>query len=138
MAVKSVTQSLPDTYFELVQQFPLTRIRDGKHLDAAQKMIDYLLGEDRDRGAEEYLDVLTDLVEAYEDEHEPIPDASEADVLRELMRSNKFSQSRLAKVSGISQSTISAVLSGTRSLTKGQVVTLAKLFGLSPNAFLPT
>ena len=87
---------------------------------------------DLDSGAEEYLAVLTDLVEAYEDEHHPIPDASEADVLRELMRSNGFSQPKLAKEVGIAQSTLSAVLNGTRSLTKGQVVTLARFFHVSP------
>lgn len=80
---------------------------------------------------------MTDLIETYEDQHYPIPDASEADVLRELIRSNKLSQPLLAKRTGISQSTISAVLNGKRSLTKAQVVSLAKFFGVSPNAFLP-
>src|SRR5437763_14599674 len=110
MAVKTVLPALPDTYFKLVQQLPLAHIRDDRHLDAAQEMIDRLLQQNLDRGAQAYLDVLTDLVEAYEAEHEPIPDASEADVLRELMRSNGLSQSRLAKEVRISQSTISAVL----------------------------
>jgi HTH-type transcriptional regulator/antitoxin HigA len=66
-----------------------------------------------------------------------MPDASEADVLRELMRSNGLSQPKLAKTAGIAQSTISAVLNGGRSLTKGQVVKLAKVFGVSPAVFLP-
>ena len=44
----------------------------------------------------------------------PIPDASEAEVLRTLMTSNDLSQSSLARQVGISQSTISAVLAGTR------------------------
>jgi HTH-type transcriptional regulator/antitoxin HigA len=137
MATRSPARSLPTSYFELVKQFPLTHIRDDAHLRAAQEVIDRLLEERLDRGGEEYLDVLTDLVEMYEDENEPIPDASEADVLRELMRSNGLSQMRLAKAVGISQSTISAVLNGTRSLTKEQVVALAQFFRVSPAAFLP-
>ena len=136
MAVKNLVPALPDTYFELVRQFPLTHIRDEEHLEAAQEQIDLLLEQDLDEGAQEYLDALTDLVESYEDAHDPIPDASESDVLRELMRSNKLSQATLAKLAGISQSTISAVLNGNRSLTKSQVVSLAKLFGISPSAFL--
>jgi HTH-type transcriptional regulator/antitoxin HigA len=136
MPVRNAVHALPDSYFELVRQFPLTRIRDGAHVDAAQQKIDLLLEQDLDEGAQEYLDALTDLVETYEDAHYPIPDASEADVLRELMRSNKLSQARLAKLAGISQSTISAVLNRNRSLTKAQVVALAKLFGISPSAFL--
>jgi HTH-type transcriptional regulator/antitoxin HigA len=95
-----------------------------------------LLKNHLDDGAQEYLDALTDLVEIYENEHEPIPDASEADVLRELIRSSGLSQMKLAKQVGISQSTISAVLNGTRSLTREQVVSLASFFRVSPAAFL--
>ncbi len=127
---------MPDTYFKLVQQFPLIHIRDDSHLDGAQRMIDRLLQKRLDKGVEEYLDALTDLAEIYEDEHETLPDASEAEVLRELMRANGLSQPKLAKEAGISQSTISAVLSGTRSLTKSQVVMMAKFFRVSPAAFL--
>jgi HTH-type transcriptional regulator/antitoxin HigA len=136
MVVKKAVHALPDSYFELVRQFPLTHIRDELHLEAAQEKIDLLLAQDLDEGGQAYLDALTDLVETYEDAHYPIPDASEAEVLRELMRSNKFSQAKLAKLAGVSQSTISAVLNGSRSLTKAHVVSLAKLFGVSPSAFL--
>ena len=128
---------MPDTYFALVKQFPLAHLRDDDHLDAAQEMIDRLLTRDLDEGEQDYLDVLTDLVESYEDAHIEIPAASEADVLRALMESNGLSQARLAKRVGISQSTISSVLNGTRSLTKEQVILLAKEFRLSPLVFLP-
>jgi HTH-type transcriptional regulator / antitoxin HigA len=137
MAGTTSTRALPDTYFHLVRQFPLTHIRDDGHLGAAQEMIDRLLEQDLDEGEQEYLDALTDLVETYEDGHITIPDASEADVLRELIRSHGLSQMRLAKAVGIAQSTISAVLNGTRSLTKDQVVVLARFFHVSPAAFLP-
>jgi HTH-type transcriptional regulator/antitoxin HigA len=135
--MKTVSRAMPDAYFKLVKQFPLTHISDDAHLQAAQEMIDRLLESKANGGTQEYLDVLTDLVEAYENEHEHIPDASEADVLRELMRTHELSQSKLAKKVGISQSTISAVLNGARSLTKEQVLTLAKFFHVSPSAFLP-
>jgi HTH-type transcriptional regulator / antitoxin HigA len=118
-------------------RFPLVRIRDGAHLDEALAVIDRLLREDPDAGEQAYLDVLTDLVAAYEAEHEPMPDASEADVLRLLMETNRLGQNALEKRVGISQSTISAVLTGARSLTRDQVVTLARFFGISPAAFLP-
>jgi len=136
MATKANARALPDSYFKLVRRFPLMHIRDDDHLARAQGVIDGLLEQELDRGAQEYLDALTDLVESYEDEHHPIPDASEADLLRELMRANGLSQPRLAKAVGMAQSTISAVLNGTRSLTKGQVIKLAGYFHVSPAAFL--
>ncbi len=137
MPVKRPVRQLPDSYFELVRQFPLTHIRDDEHLSAAHAVIDRLLQEGLDEGAQEYLDALTDLVETYEDEHVAVPDASEADVLRLLMHSNGLSQARLAREVGISQSTLSAVLTGARSLTKGQVIRLARFFRVSAAAFLP-
>jgi HTH-type transcriptional regulator/antitoxin HigA len=137
MVAKATTRRVPDTYLKLVKRFPLIHIRDEGHLDEAIALLSDLLRQERDQGAQEYLDVLTDLVAGYEDEHIPTPDVSEADVLRELMRSNRLSQMQLAKAVGMSQSTISAVLTGARSLTKGHVLKLAKFFGIAPSAFLP-
>lgn len=128
--------SLPPSYFELVNLFPLIRIRDEGHLTLALKMINKLLRSERDEGAEAYLSVLTDLVETYEDEHEPAPEASEADVLASLMEANGLSQRGLAGRVGIAQSTISAVLQGKRALTRGQIEALADSFGLTPAAFI--
>ena len=137
MTRKTAARTLPDAYFELVKRFPLTHIRDDDHLAEAEEVIGRLLTEDLDEGSQAYLDVLTDLIEAYEEEHVSIPDASEADVLRELNARQCASQSGLAKAAGVAQSTISAVLGGGRSLTKDQVVKLAKFFHVSPAAFLP-
>ena len=58
-------------------------------------------------------------------------------MLAELIRANGLTQHRLAKRVGVSQSTISAVVNGTRSLTRDQVVSLARFFHVSPAAFLP-
>lgn len=131
-------RTMPDSYFTLVRKFPLVRIRDEDHLTDALAMIDRLLQQDLDHGEQDYLTVLTDLVEAYEDEHHPIEAASEADVLRELMRTNDLTQTKLAHETGIAQSTISAVLTDQRSLTKDQVKTLAKRFRVSTAALLRT
>lgn len=127
---------MPDTYFELVKRFPLMHIRDDRHMAEAQAVMDELLEAPIEPGLEAYLNALTDLVEIYEDEQEPIIEASEADVLQELLSSNRMSQHQLAKNVGIAQSTISAVLNGERSLTKQQITLLAKHFHISPMAFM--
>lgn len=126
-----------DTYLALVIEFPLVPIRDDDHLARASPLLDRLLQQDLDRGQQDYLEVLTDLVEKYEQKHVPIPDASESDVLSELMRSYGLSQNALKIKTGIAQSTISAVLNGERSLTRQQVIALADVFGVSPAAFMP-
>jgi HTH-type transcriptional regulator / antitoxin HigA len=137
MPVKTRDARLPSSYYRLVKEFPLTHIRDRREMEKAQSVIDRLLEKDLDAGEQEYLDALTDLVEAYEDDHEPIPDASEADVLRALLDASRLSQQKLAEAAGVSQSTISAVLNGNRSLTKQQLIAFSKFFQVSPAAFLP-
>jgi antitoxin component HigA of HigAB toxin-antitoxin module len=137
MGDKVSARKLPATYFRLVKAFPLVHIQDQAHLVQAQQMLGELLQQTLDEGGEVYLDTLTDLVRVYEEEHEPIPDAPAGDVLRELVTSSGLSQQKLAKTVGIAQSTISAVLNGTRKLTTGQVVKLARHFHVSPAVFLP-
>jgi len=132
MAVKTA----PASYFKLVERFPLASIRDDAHLKRAQAILDELLRVRPDKGTELYLDALTDLVERYEAVHEPAREVSEGDVLRELMRANGLTQKMLEAKVGITQSTISAILNGRRSLTKEQVIVLARCFGVRPSAFL--
>lgn len=135
---KTIPRAVPDTYLELIRKFPLRSIRNDSELDAAQAVLESLLRRQLGQGGEQYFGVLTDLIEVYENKAHPIPDASEAEVLRMLMESNGLSQARLARQVGISQSTISAVLAESRSLTKEQIVVLARYFCVSPAAFLPT
>ena len=129
-------RKVADSYLELVKRFPLVPIRDDRHLDDAVEVIDALLARDLDEAEQQYFDVLTRLVEDYEEEQVPISEASEADVLRELMRANGLSQSALGRASGIAQSTISAVLNGSRRLTREQISRLSELFGVGPSAFM--
>jgi HTH-type transcriptional regulator/antitoxin HigA len=124
-------------YYLLVERFPLQPIRDEAHLDEALETVEELMGRDLDEGSESYLSVLASLIEAYERKAYAIPDASEADVLRVLMGQKGINQTELQGEVGISQSTISAVLRGSRHLTKGQIVSLARFFQVPPAVFMP-
>lgn len=137
-ASESRRKRLTDDYFQMVAEFPLTRIESTQHLAEAIERIDQLLARGKlTRSGQVYLDVLTDLVEAYESEHERIPDVSESDVLRLLMETHALSQPKLAVESGISQSTISAILSGKRLITRTHAIRLGRVFHVSPAVFMP-
>ena len=100
-------------------------------------MVNDLLRQEPDEGAQDYLDVLTDLVAAYEDEHVPMPDVSEADVP--------------ARTDAVQRAQPDGAGEGRRDrsvqhlgrpdrrsfLTKGQILKLSKFFHLAPAAFLP-
>lgn len=108
-----------DTYLELVQAFPLASIKSEEHLEAAQEAMDQLLAKgDLDGGEEMYLDALSDLVAAYEDEHHAIAPASDADMLRHLMEAKDVTQAQLSREAGIAKSTISEVLSGKKTFSR--------------------
>jgi HTH-type transcriptional regulator/antitoxin HigA len=131
------TRPVSASYLKLVRAFPLRNIRSDEELTAALSVADDLMRRELDEGGEDYLDALADIIEKYERTAHPIADAPAADVLRLLMESNRLSQPEFAKKVGIAQSTISAVLTGARSLTADHIVKLARFFKVSPAVFLP-
>lgn len=134
-----LTRPIATSFLALNRTLPLRSIRSEAELAAALEVAEELVRrEDLDEGEADYLDTLTDIIRKYESVAHPIPDASESDVLRVLMEGRGISQIALAEGTKISQSTVSAVLSGKRSLTKEQILTLARFFAVSPAVFLPT
>jgi len=83
---------------------------------------------------ENFAELLTLLIEVYEEKHYPIADASPIEVLRELMSANNLRQKDLAPLLG-SESVVSEILSGKRELNKRQIEKLSKRFSVSPAAF---
>jgi HTH-type transcriptional regulator / antitoxin HigA len=118
-----------DSYLELVCAFPLASIKSHNHLDQAQKVMDRLLARGKlNEGEEMYLEALSDLVGAYEDEHYPIEPAADADMLRHLMEAKGVTQAQLSREASISKSTISEVLAGKKPLSRQMIRKLAAYF----------
>src|SRR5438045_187198 len=96
--------------------FPLASIKSEEHLQVAQKVVDQLLARgELDDGQEMYLDALSDLVAAHEDEHHAIEPASDADMLRHLLEAKGVTQAQLSRDTTIPKSTISEILAGKKS-----------------------
>src|SRR5947199_8703149 len=91
----SLNEAIRDSYLELVMAFPLASIKSDEHLQEAQRIMDRLLAKgELDDGEEMYIDALSDLVAAYEDEHYAIEPASDADMLRHLMETKDVTQAQ--------------------------------------------
>ena len=86
---------------------------------------------------EEAIELMTLLVERYEQERYPIPAAEPADVLRFLLEHNGLSQRDIAPALG-SESTVSLVLSGKRHLNREHIARLSRRFNVSPAVFFGT
>ncbi len=125
-----------DRYLKLVQQFPLKTIRNDKALGKAETRLHELLDSgDLNKDEREYLEVLGKLIKEYEEEHHPIEDVSDADMLAHLIESKEVTQRAVAEATGIPESTISDLLAGRREFNRGHIEKLASYFRISPAAF---
>jgi HTH-type transcriptional regulator/antitoxin HigA len=83
------------------------------------------------------IELLTLLIERYEEEHYTVPQASPADVLRFLLERHGLRQRDLAAELG-GESVVSEVLSGKRKLNTAHIEQLSKRFHVSPAVFFPS
>ncbi|GER78731.1 MAG: helix-turn-helix domain-containing protein [Anaerolineales bacterium] len=116
---------------------PVLTIRNEQEYNAAVKRLNELLdeiGADEKHPLYSLLDTLSTLIEAYEEEHHPIPEANGSDVLRFLMDEHGLTQSDLPEVG--SQGVVSEILNGKRELNVRQIRKLAERFHVSPAAFM--
>jgi HTH-type transcriptional regulator/antitoxin HigA len=135
--MKLLNKRQQDTYLRLIQELPLVSIASEKHLDAAQAMIDRLTDKKKlDGGEQAYLNALCDLVVVYEDQRHPIPDGSDADLLRHLMEAKGVTQIQIHKDTGLAKSGISEVLSGKKPFSKAMIGTLAAYFHVPPSVLM--
>lgn len=113
-------------------------IRTPKQYEQTAALMNQLLdivGENERHPLAGLLDLVGELVAAYESRAHPVPDAPPREVLRLLMQQNGLSQADLrAELGG--QSVVSAILNGKREINSRQAKALAAHFGVSPAAFL--
>jgi HTH-type transcriptional regulator/antitoxin HigA len=79
-------------------------------------------------------ELLTLLIEDFEERNYALPPASPVQIVRHLMESNGLRQIDLVDVFG-SPSIASEVLSGKRDLAKGHIERLSRRFNVSPELF---
>ena len=80
------------------------------------------------------VDLLSNLIAAYEEEHESMPLAKGVDALRFLMETHHLQQSDLSEIG--SQGVISELLHGKRELNLRQIKLLSKRFHVDPSTFI--
>ncbi len=129
---------LPSTFDGLMARHPLRPIHDDVDHDNATEIIDALATlPKRSRDKEDFLESLTTLAEAYEDENEDKyrRRASPIETLRVLMEANDMTASDLGHLLG-NRSLGAAILRGDRELSKAHIRTLSDRFKVNASLFL--
>ena len=84
---------------------------------------------------ERLVELLSDLIQQYDEEHYPVKDLTPHEMLRSLMDDNGLHQQDIWQLFG-SQDIASEVLKGTRAISRAQAKKLGDFFKIDPGVFL--
>ncbi len=128
-----------DSYMELVNEFPLRRIKTAVDHAKAKKIVLKLSTQAGNRGAADYLDILIDLIADYEKRAALALDTSTvsaAELVRHRIEQRDISISALARLIGIPQSNLSEMLGGKRDWSKTAIRGLSAFLNIRAERFL--
>jgi len=105
--------------------------------DKVIHVLDELVGRtDLTKDQKDFVESLSILVEAYENEHEPIKENNDPiETLKFLLEANNMNRSDLGHLLG-SRSLGSLIMNRKRELSKNHIRILSERFSVSPNLFL--
>ena len=127
--------TLTSSYAALLSEIRPEVIRDEKQNRAYIGRLEVLSSKKHLTSAEQKLmRLLLLLVEDFERNSDPVPDAGPIDVLRHLMEAHGLRQRDLTDVFG-TESIVSEILHGKRDLTKEHIRRLSIRFSVSPAVF---
>ena len=127
--------ALTGSYAALLSAIRPEVIRDEKQNRAYIGRLEVLSSKKHLTSAEQKLmRLLLLLVEDFERNSDPVPDAAPVDILRHLMEAHGLRQRDLTDVFG-TESIVSEILHGKRDLTKEHIRRLSIRFSVSPAVF---
>jgi HTH-type transcriptional regulator/antitoxin HigA len=110
-------------------------IHTEKENERCTATLEGLLAKRRRTPEERHIvELLTLLIEDFEEKNYSLPPATPRDIVRHLMESNGLRQADLVDVFG-AESTVSEVLNGKRDLAKSHIEKLSHRFNVSPELF---
>lgn len=98
-------------------------------------ILEVLVGEKESNEKEEKIELLTFLIEKWDDEHSTLTDADPVELLKYLMDENKIKAKDLAVLLAISKSTVSEILHYRKGFSKEIIRKLADRFKVKQEAF---
>ncbi|MDO8545159.1 MAG: helix-turn-helix domain-containing protein [Opitutaceae bacterium] len=124
-------ERLPTTFDDLIQLHAPRPIHDEVGYKNTVEMVDALAGHRLNKDQEDYLLLLSALVERYEADTLPKRSrASGLDMLRYLLDENELRGDDLAKILGVDRSVAYRILKAERGLTTEHIKLLCERFGV--------
>jgi len=137
LARKLAFDRLPTTFDGLIKMYPPRPIHDDVSYKNTVEIVDALAGHKLTRDQEDYLLLLSALIERYETDTLPKrPRVSGLEMLRYVLDENGLGGDDLAKIIGVDRSVAYRILKGERGLTTDHVKALCDWFGLSADVFI--
>jgi HTH-type transcriptional regulator/antitoxin HigA len=122
------------TYAKLVAKTPPKIVRTEEQNENYIKVLFDLKSRKMTKDEREFADVLTLLIEDFEEKHYALPKASPTESIMFLMDQHGLKQKHLIDVFG-TPSIVSEVLNGKRDLNKDHIARLSERFHVSPELF---
>ena len=128
---------IPKDYAGLCRFHAPRPVRDEVEFDNATEITMAMAGHKLTADQEDYLDLVSRLIEDYEQEHTPpIKRVSGLEALKHLLEENSMNASDLARLLGVHRTLGAMILRGERQLTVSHIQALAKRFAVSAEVFL--
>jgi HTH-type transcriptional regulator/antitoxin HigA len=129
-----------EKYGSLLASVLPSAITNDEELERLTQEVDVLITKDIKQGSlspeeDKLLELLSLLIEEYEDKHYPIPELPPDKVLKFLIEEKGLKQSDLLHIFG-SSGIASEVVNGKRSISKAQAKKLAEFFKVSVELFI--
>ncbi|MBM3874617.1 MAG: transcriptional regulator [Verrucomicrobia bacterium] len=128
---------IPKSYAGLMGLHLLRPIRDQVDAHNASEMIDLLAGHSLNSEQADYLDLLSDLYEKWENTQFPLSRATGSELLRLILAERNEGGTDLARLLEVDASLAYRLLRGERQLTAAQIRKVADAYGIDPVALLP-
>jgi HTH-type transcriptional regulator/antitoxin HigA len=128
---------LPKTYSGLVALHMPRPIHDKVAYDNAVEAVHALAGHKLNRDQDDYLAIMSGLVEDYERENVAEPKAVKGiEALKFLLGENDLTADDLGEIIGVNRSIAYRILKGARNLTADHIKKLAARFAVGADLFL--
>lgn len=121
-------------YFNMANTLTYRIIKTKKQYFSYCKMLKDLL-ENRNKRNEDEIELLTLLIEKWDEEQYIIPDLDPVEIIKELMKENNLIAKDLGKILSLTKGTISKILNYQKGLSKDTIRKLSIHFKMTQETF---